>query len=79
MTDALEDPVRIPAREFTCIGFSVRGRTIEITGDGDGGHGDDRTFEKPLFQSVVLSVAFSQAQPPAVIVDDDAHVIRVAE
>ena len=35
MTDALEDSVRILAREFLGIGYSVRGRTIEITANGE--------------------------------------------
>src|SRR5215217_6162417 len=77
---ALDDPVRIFAREFLGIGPGVRvGCTIGITFKGYGGHGDDRTFGKPLFQIVILRFAFSQAEPPAVIMDHDADVIRVVE
>ena len=34
---------------------------------------------KPLFQIVVFRLAFSQAEPPAVIVDHDGDVIRIVE
>src|SRR5215212_6088864 len=77
---ARDDPVPIFAREFLGIGPGVRvGCSIGITFKGNGGHGDDRTFGKPLFQIVILWVAFSQAEPPAVIMDHDADVIRVVE
>jgi len=39
----------------------------------------DGTCEELLFQGVVSRLTFGQAQPPAVIVDDDADVIRVVE
>src|SRR5918994_1927677 len=55
------------------------GCTIGITFKGNGRHGDDRTFGKPLFQIVIFRFAFSQAEPPAVIMDHDADVIRVVE
>src|SRR5829696_7798580 len=77
---ALDDPVRIFAREFLGIGPGVRvGCTIGITFKGNGGHGDDRTFGKPLFQIVIFRFAFSQAEPPAVIMDHDADMIRGVE
>src|SRR6202158_3543274 len=53
--------------------------TIGITLHGNGGHGDHRTFAKPLFQIVIFRLAFSQAEPPAVIMDHDADMIRVLE
>ena len=37
------------------------------------------TCGKPLLQIVILRLAFGQAEPPAVIVDHDADVIRVVE
>ena len=43
------------------------------------GHGDDRTCGKPLFQIVIFRLAFSQAEPPAIIVDHDGDMIRVVE
>ena len=53
--------------------------TIGITFKGDGRHGDDRTFGKPLFQIVIFRLAFSQTEPPAVIMNHDADMIRVVE
>src|SRR6202022_1008848 len=53
--------------------------TIGITFEGNGGHGDHRTFGKPLFQTVIFRLAFGQALPPAVIMDHDADMIRVVE
>jgi len=79
VTDAFEDSVRVFARESSGIGFSVRGRAVEIAGNGDRGHSDDGRFKQFLFQIVVPWLAFSQAQPPAVIMNDDADVIRVVE
>jgi hypothetical protein len=50
VTDALHGSVHIFAGEFLGIGTGVRvWRTIGITFKGDG---DDRTFRKPLFQTV---------------------------
>jgi hypothetical protein len=69
VTDALDDPVRAFARELLGIRGAVRGRrnAIGIPIKGDRRHRDGRTFGKSLFQIVVVWVAFSQAQPPAVI------------
>jgi hypothetical protein len=53
--------------------------TVGITFEGDGGDGDDRAFGKPFFQIVILRLAFSQAEPPAVVMDHDADMIRVVE
>jgi hypothetical protein len=76
----LDDPVRIFAREFLGIGTDVWVRcTIGITFEGNGGHGDDRTFGKLLFQIVIFRFAFSQAEPPAVVMDHDVDMIRVVE
>ena len=72
--------VRILAGELLGIGTGIRvWRTIGITFQGNRGHGDDRTFRKPLLQFVILRFAFSQAEPPAIVVDDDADMIRVLE
>jgi len=35
--------------------------TIGVTFKGNGWHGDDRAFGKPLFQIVIFRLAFSQA------------------
>ncbi len=75
---ALDEPVRIFAGEFLGIGTGVRvWCTIGITLKSNGGHGDDRTFGKPLFQIVVLRLAFSQAQPPAVIMNHYSNMVRI--
>src|SRR5262245_17361527 len=72
--------VRIFARELLGIGAAVRvWCTVGITFKGNGGHGDDRTFGKPPLELVVLRLAFSQAQPPAVVVDHDADMIRIVQ
>src|SRR5262249_44030425 len=77
---ALDDPMRVFAREFLGIGTAVRvRRAIGIAFKGDGRHGDDRTYGKPLFKVVIFPLAFGQADPPAVTMDDDADVIRVIE
>ena len=68
------------AGEFLGVGTGVRvGCAIGITFKGDGGHGDDREFGKPLFQLVVFRLAFGQTEPPAVVMDHDGDVIRVVE
>ena len=79
--DAARDhPVRIWAREFLGIGTGVRvRRPIGIPFQGDGGHGDDRTLGQPLFQGVVLRLAFGQTQAPAIVMDHDADMIRIVE
>jgi hypothetical protein len=71
VTDAFDDSMRALAGEFLRRGCSIRGwrNAIGITIKGDRRHSDGRTFRKSLFQIVVLWVAFSHAQPPAVVVD----------
>src|SRR2546425_9682899 len=52
---ALDDSVRIFAREFLGIGTAVGvWCTIGVTFKGNGGHGDDWAFGKSLFQTVIL-------------------------
>src|ERR1700676_5213306 len=53
--------------------------TIGITFKGNGRHGDDRAFGKPLFKNLIFRLAFSQTEPPAVIMDHDADMIRIVE
>src|SRR5437588_4976581 len=52
---------------------------ISIAFQGNRRHGDGRTFGEPLFQFVILRLACGQPEPPAVIVDHDADMIRVVE
>src|ERR1700693_6347860 len=67
---SLESPACMSAREFLGIGTRVRVRcTISVTFKGNGGQGDDRPFGKPLIQIVILRLAFSQVEPPAIIMD----------
>src|SRR6266536_1960311 len=77
---ALDHTMHIFSRELLGIGAAVGvWCTIGITFKGDRGHGDDRTFGKPLLQIVIVRLAFSQSQTPAVVMDDDADMIRVVE
>ena len=77
---ARDDPVRISAREFPGIGTGVRvWCTIGIAFKRNRGHGDVGTFGEPLFQLVILRLAFSQSEPPAIIMDHDADMIRIVE
>ncbi len=74
------EPVRILSQEFFGIGTGIRvWRTIGITFKRNRGHGDDWKCRKPLFQIVIFRLAFSHAQPPAVVVNHDADVIRIVE
>src|SRR5258708_3902411 len=79
VADALQDAVRIPARKHVRIGLAVRRRTVEVAGARDRGHGDDWPLEELRLQLVVPRLAGGKAEPPAVVVDDDADVIRVVE
>ena len=77
---ARDDPVRIAAREFPGIGTGVQVRCpIGIAFKRHCGHGDVRTFGEPLFQIVILRLAFSQSEPPAIIMDHDADMIRIVK
>ena len=81
MADAAGDePMFIFPGEFFGVSAGVRVRgAIGITLEGDGRHRDDRECGKPLLQLVVFRLALSQAEPPAVVVDHDADVIRIVE
>ena len=77
---AADGPVRIFAGKLLGIGSWVRmRRAVGVAFESDGGHRDDRTFGKPLFQIVIFRLAFGQSLPPAIIVDDDRDVIGVFE
>src|SRR5262245_10423049 len=75
-----DESVRILAGKFLGIRDGVRTRrTVGITLKGNRRYGDHRKFRKPLFQIIVLRFAFSQSEPPPVIMDDDTDVIRIVE
>ena len=67
------------ADEFGCVRFSVRGRTIEIAGNGDRRYSDAWTREDFLLEVAVLRFAVGDAQSPAIIVNYDLDVIGIAE
>src|SRR5512132_36601 len=76
----LDDPMRVFVYEFIGVGVAVRvWGAVGVTFQGDGGHGDDRTGGQPLFQLVKFRLARGQAEAPAVVVDDDADMIRVVQ
>lgn len=77
---ARDDMVRIFAREFIAIGGGVRRmcRSIGIPFKGDCGHSDGRNGGNPLFESVVFRLAFGQADPPAIIVNDNGKPPMIA-
>ena len=52
---------------------------VGIAFKGNGGHGDNRAFGKPLFQIVIFRLTFGEAEPPAVIMDRDGDVIGIVE
>jgi len=79
VTDNFEDPVGIFAGELFAITRTVSGSTIEVAGNGDGGHRDDRSFRKLQLEIVVLRFTLGQALPPAVVVDDHIDVVRIFE
>jgi hypothetical protein len=71
--------VLVLADEFGRVRFSVRGRTVEIAGDGDRGYRDARTRKDFLLEVAVLRFAVGDAQSPAIVVDYDLDVIGIAE
>src|SRR5215212_6672825 len=63
---ALDQPMRIPAREFLGVGTGLRmGSTVGVTFHGDGRYGDHRTCGQPFLQFVIFRLAFGQRKPPA--------------
>jgi hypothetical protein len=77
---ARDEAVFIAAREFPGIGTGLWMRCpIGIAFQRNRGHADVRSFSEPLFQLIIFRLAFSQPEPPAVIVDHDADMIRVVE
>src|SRR5712691_5398399 len=72
--------VLVFAREFFGVGAGIRvWGTIGIAFEGDGGNGDYREFGKPLFEVGIFWFAVSQTEPPAVVMDHDADVIRIVK
>ena len=75
-----DDAMRVLAAEVFRIRTAIRvGCAIGISFKRNGGHRDRRGAGEALFKLVVLSLALRQAEPPAVIVDDDPDMIGVVE
>src|SRR5512140_2613041 len=53
--------------------------TVGIALKRDSGHVDDGGLCEPFFQIVILRFAFSYAEAPTIVVDDDGDVVRVVE
>ena len=79
--DAAGDiPVRILAREFLRVGAGIQmRRAVGVTFKRNGGDGDDRACGQALFQVVIFGLAFSEIEPPSIIVDHDVDMIRIIE
>jgi hypothetical protein len=77
MTDAaLDDPVRIFAREFLGVGIGIRvWCTVGVTFKGNGGHGDTGPSQA-AFRRVIFRLAFSRAEPRAVVIDYYGDMVR---
>src|SRR5262245_56023361 len=52
---------------------------VGITFKGNSGNGDDRTLGQPLVQMGIFGLAFSQREPPPIIMHHDCNVIRMVE
>lgn len=77
---ALDQPMLVLAQEFPGIGAAVRmRRSVGIALKRDGRHGNVRTLRQPLFQIVVLRLTIGQAEPPAVVMDNDGNLVRIVE
>jgi len=74
------DSMLIGVRELVAIGAADGvWRAIGVTFQRNGRRSDDRGGGKPLFQLGVARLTFSLFQPPAVMVNHDADMVRVVE
>ena len=81
MADApVDQPMVISARELGAIGgrIGVR-RPVCIAFHRDRGDRHRRAGGQFRFQRIILRLAFGQAQPPAIIVDDDRDMVGIDE
>ena len=81
MTDAaLDRPVLIRTGEFGCVGRRKRvRRAIRVALQRDGWHGNPRSHRQSLLDGIEATLALGEAEPPAVIVDDDRDMVRIVE
>ena len=79
MSDAaLDDPVRILAREFLRVGTWLRvRRAVGIAFKSNRGYSDHWARGETLFEIIIFRLTFSQAKTPTVIVNHDLNMIRV--
>src|SRR5262249_23311446 len=76
----LEVPMHILAGEFLGIGARLRMRgPIGVALQRDGRYRDHRKLGEFLLQIVKLRLAFSETEPPAIVVNDDGDMIWIVE
>src|SRR6185369_15778438 len=77
---AAQRAVLVFARELFGVsgGRRVR-RAVGVALHRDARHRDGRRYGQARFQRVVFTFAIGQAQAPAVVVDDDVHMVRIVE
>src|SRR5262245_22658230 len=54
-------------------------RTVGVAFQSDGGNRDNRSLGEPSLQVRVAGLSIGKAEPPSIIMDHDADVIRVIE
>ena len=75
-----DESVSVFARELPGIRRRFRMRcAVRIAFHGDRRHADHRRLGKPLLERVILPLALGEAEPPAIVVDDDVDVVRIVE
>src|ERR1044072_2097956 len=71
---AFDHPVRILSRKLLCISTCVRMRcSVRIAFERDRGHVDRGSLRKSPFKIIILTLTFSQAKSPAVVMDHDLN------
>ena len=74
------EPVLVLVGKLLGIGTGVgMRRAVGVSFKCDRRHADHRRLCKPSLQLVILWLAFREAEPLAVIVDNDRHMMRIVE
>lgn len=77
---ARDGAVLILTRKLLRVGTRLRvRRTVRIAFQRDRGYRDGGELGEPLFHIVILWLAFSQSDPPAIVVDHDGNVVGIVE